>query len=200
MTFLFDIGRVLLDFDFIPSLGRLLPADSPDRESRLARLLDRKDDFEAGAMHLDEYTVWAIEVLGIKSTSEEFHHAWQQIFTRNEPMWECARKLSDDGHRLILFSNTNSIHCPWIFSEFPEFSIFPEAILSYEVGAIKPHPAIYQHAIDRYGLIPSEVLYIDDLPENIATGREHGFRTWQYDLRNHAAFEVWLAENLKSEI
>lgn len=200
MTFLFDIGRVLLDFDFESSLSRLLPATVADPTARLERLLERKDEFETGRITIDTYIAWALEVTGSDATADEFCHAWQQIFTPCEPMWRCVRQLAKDGHRLILFSNTNGIHCPWIFGEFPEFALFSAAVLSYETGFIKPEPQIYHYAIDRYGLIPGETLYIDDLPQNIATGRDLGFRCWQYDLKDHAAFETWLSSNLKSEI
>jgi len=193
MTFLYDIGRVLLDFDFETSLTRLLPPDCDDAFGRLSRLLERKDAFEAGQIDPESYIAWALETLGSPATSDEFRHAWQQIFTPNEPMWKHVRQLSQAGHRLILFSNTNAIHCPWVFEEFPEFSLFDAAVLSFEVSAIKPHPPIYQHAVETYQLIPAETLYIDDLPENIATGRDFGFHCFQYDLKDHAAFEKWLA-------
>ena len=200
MTFLFDIGRVLLDFDFESSLSRLLPAGIADPAGRLGRLLERKDEFETGGIAVETYTAWALGVLGSDATPAEFRHAWRRIFTPNEPMWRCVRKLASEGHRLILFSNINGIHCPWIFGNYPEFSLFHGAVLSFETGFIKPHPEIYRHAISRHGLVPGDTLYIDDLPQNIATGRELGFRCWQYDLKNHAAFDAWLADNLKSQI
>ena len=193
MTFLYDIGRVLLDFDFESSLARLLPPDCPDPHERMARMLERKDDFEAGAIPVDEYIDWALRVIGSDATPDEFRHVWQRIFTPNEPMWERVRGLSARGHRLILFSNTNGIHCPWVFDEYPAFSLFDGAVLSFEVGAIKPHPQIYQHALETHGLVPRETLYIDDLPQNIATGVDFGFHCHQYDINNHAAFERWLA-------
>jgi putative hydrolase of the HAD superfamily len=193
MTFLYDIGRVLLDFDFEGSLARILPPDCPDPKERLSHLLDRKDEFESGAIDPDEYIDWALGMLGSKVSHAEFRHAWQRIFTPNRPMWERVRQLNAAGHRLILFSNTNAIHCPWVFEEYPEFSLFDAAVLSYEVGAIKPHPPIYQNAIDTHSLVPESTLYIDDLPENIATGREFGFHCFQYDLKDHAAFDQWLA-------
>lgn len=193
MTFLYDIGRVLLDFDFESSLVRLLPPGIPDAAKRLARLLERKDAFEGGAVPPDEYVAWALGVLGSSATAAEFRSAWQRIFTPNPPMWECVRRLSAGGHRLILFSNTNAIHCPWVFEAYPEFALFDEAVLSFEVGCIKPERAIYQHAVDSHELIPDATLYIDDLPQNIATGREFGFHCWQYDLNDHPAFERWLA-------
>jgi glucose-1-phosphatase len=104
-----------------------------------------------------------------------------------------CKQLNAAGHQLILFSNTNSIHCPWVFENYPEFSLFHGAVLSFEVGANKPHPQIYQSAVDTHSLVPESTLYIDDLPENIATGREFGFHCFQYDLKDHAAFDQWLA-------
>lgn len=200
MNILFDIGRVLLDFDFEPALSRLLPTGCTDGKQRIRALLGRKDEFEAGRIDVDHYVEWALETLGSKATAEEFHEAWRKIFTPNQPMWQCAHSLAAQGHRLILFSNINGIHSPWIFKNFPDFSIFHGAILSYETGFIKPQPEIYHHAIERFSLNPSETLYIDDMTQNIETGRELGFCCWQYELQNHAAFETWLASQLKSEI
>lgn len=193
MTFLFDIGRVLLDFDFKSSLSRLLPPNVTDVTKRLERLLERKDDFEAGRIEVDAYTNWALDVLETNATAEEFHHAWRSIFTPNEPMWQRVRQLSADGHRLILFSNINGIHVPWIYDEYQIFALFDEAVFSFEAGSIKPDPEIYQHAIDAHRLVPQETFYIDDLPQNIVTGKQFGFHSWQYDLNDHSSFDRWLA-------
>jgi glucose-1-phosphatase len=199
MTFLFDLGRVLYDFDFVPSLARLLPAGISDAQERIHQLLERKDEFETGKIDVQSYVAWALDVLGSDATHDEFCHAWQQIFTPNEPMLATIRQLVKNGHRLIIFSNINGIHCPWVFENFPDLSLFHGAVLSHETGFIKPQPEIYQYAMERYGLIPEQTPYIDDLPQNIAAGRELGFPCWQYDLKNHAAFETWLAEILENE-
>jgi putative hydrolase of the HAD superfamily len=193
MTFLFDIGRVLLDFDFETSLARLFPAGTPDVHERLQRMLARKDEFEAGRIDVDTFTNWALEVMETDATAEQFHHAWRHIFSPNEPMWRRVRGFSAAGHRLILFSNINAIHSPWIYDEFPEFHLFDAAVMSFQTGFIKPQPEIYRHAIERHGLVPAQTLYIDDLPQNAAAGRAIGFHTWEYDLKDHAAFEDWLA-------
>jgi putative hydrolase of the HAD superfamily len=111
-------------------------------------------------------------------------------------MWRVVEDLSQAGHRLILFSNTNDIHCPWIFESYEIFRHFPEAVLSFEAGSIKPEPEIYHHAIQVHGLKPAETRYIDDLPANITTGNRFGLRTHQYHLDNHQAFEQWLTEQL----
>jgi HAD superfamily hydrolase (TIGR01509 family) len=196
--FLFDIGKVLLDFDFEASLKSFLPPGHPDPASALSELLAKKDQFETGRIAVSDYTDWALATLGSTASHETFHHAWRHIFTPNEPMWKNVRALHAAGHRLILFSNTNAIHCPWVFEAYPEFSLFHGAILSYEVDSIKPQPEIYHHAIGKYSLTPAKTLYIDDLPANIHTGNQLGFLTHQYDLNKHPTFEQWLAKHLSS--
>ncbi|MEI6178579.1 MAG: HAD family phosphatase [Verrucomicrobiota bacterium] len=193
MTFLFDIGRVLLDFDFESSLMRLLPPTIVDPNARLAKLLDRKDELEAGLIDPDDYIAWALSVMESPASATEFRHAWQQIFTPNKPMWDCVRRLAGRGHRLILFSNINAIHCPWLFDAYQEFSLFDGAVLSFEAGCLKPEPQIYQYAVDAHALVADTTVYIDDIAQNIATGRQFGFHCWQYDLNEHKAFEHWLA-------
>lgn len=197
-AFLIDIGKVLLDFDFESSLRKFLPSDHPNPRAALAALIERKDEFEAGKISIDDYSEWAMKTLDTTASIEEFHTAWNNIFTPIAPMWQTARNLHAAGHRLILFSNINALHAPWVFETYPEFSLFHGAVLSYEVGAIKPQPEIYQYAIDKFDLVPENTLYIDDLPANIQAGKDFGFITHRYDLHNHQEFELWLAQQLSS--
>lgn len=196
-SFLFDIGKVLLDFDFEGSLERLLPPGTPDAQCRLTRVLEPKDAFERGDIPLNDYLKHSLDVLGPQVSEADFLAAWRGIFTPNLPMWEVVSRLKDQGHRLFLFSNINAIHCPWVLETYRVFDAFDGGTYSFEAGSIKPETSIYQTAIDTHGLVPSETLYIDDLPANIATGSALGFRTHQYDLQQHNAFEQWLQNELE---
>jgi len=200
MNFLFDIGRVLLDFDFERSLSRLLPEGVEQPRERLRRLLERKDELESGQVEADDYITWALEVMGSEATHEQFREAWCDIFTVNEPMWRRVRQLKAAGHKLVLFSNINAIHVPWIYEAYPEMDLFDGAVMSFEVGCIKPQPEIYRHAIEAHDMQPAQTLYIDDLEENVAAGRAAGFTSWQYELNNHAAFEQWLDKMLQQGV
>ncbi|MDE2389484.1 MAG: HAD-IA family hydrolase [Betaproteobacteria bacterium] len=195
-TFLFDIGRVLLDFDFESSLIRLIPEKTDKPCERINQVLQYKDVLECGQISPESFANWALRILESKATPKQFYQIWRQIFTVNEPMWHCVRKLSDDNHSLILISNINAIHCPWIFTIYPEFSYFERKILSFEIGMLKPEPAIYQCAINKYLLDPAATIYIDDQLQNITVGQKFGFQCWQYDLNQHQAFETWLARVL----
>lgn len=194
MTFLFDIGKVLLDFDFEGTLESLLPAGSS--ASVLDDFLKDKDAFERGDIAHEAYLAQALGVLGPSVTREEFERAWRAVFTPNLPMWDAVERLAAGGHRLLLFSNTNAIHCPWMLEAYDVFRHFEAGTYSFEAGCMKPEREIYQRAIADHGLDPGSTRYIDDLPANVETGRALGLRTHHYDLEDHAAFERWLDAEL----
>ena len=199
-AFLFDIGKVLLDFDFESSLEKLLPPGVEDSAQRLAKILEPKDSFERGDIPLDDYVEMSLSILGPSVTRESFFNHWRNIFTPNMPMWKAVEKLHKAGHRLFLFSNTNAIHTPWILENFDIFRYFEAGTYSFEVGRMKPEPEIYHAAITNHRLDPAHTLYIDDLPANIATGKEMGLRCHQYDLEDHAAFEHWLEQEMSYSV
>lgn len=189
MTILFDIGNVLLRFDYKEALHALIPAELGNAAERL-RLLDvKRDDLESGRIDADSFTTWALETLGSRASAEEFIAAWRSIFTPIPPTWELAERWAAAGHRLILFSNINPIHHPWIYEAYPVFGHFHGAVMSHEIGCMKPLDGFYQTAIERYELVPEETFYIDDLPANIEAGRRHGFHCHLYDHQDHAALE-----------
>lgn len=55
---------------------------------------------------------------------------------------------------------------------------FDHTYLSYEVGLLKPDPAIFHAMIAHGGMQPEETLFIDDSEKNIATARELGFQVY----------------------
>lgn len=190
MTFLFDIGKVLLDFDF----GRIhlnLPPTSAD-PARLDPLLTAKDPYERGEIGTDDFVSQALAHLGASIARETLERAWCDIFTPNLPMWRTVERLAADGHRLLLFSNTSDLHLRWILAEYDLFRHFEAGTYSFHTGFMKPEDGIYRRAIDDHRLDPAATLYIDDLPANIETGRRFGFPSHRYDLGDHAAFERWL--------
>jgi len=193
MTFLFDIGNVLLKLHF--ERFQLAVLGAADEPFPLA-LLALKDPYETGELTDEQFVTQSLKILKSSLSPTEFISAWENVFSLNEPMWELVRDLHKEGHRLILFSNTNAIHARAFLAAHPEFSLFHHHHFSQEVGAIKPNAPFYHKAIETYQLTPEETLYLDDLPDNIATGKTLGFQSWQYDLHNHQACLDWLKPRL----
>jgi putative hydrolase of the HAD superfamily len=51
-----------------------------------------------------------------------------------------------------------------------------EIIYSHEVGICKPDPRIYELACERLGVLPQEMIFLDDLEPNVEAAGELGAR------------------------
>ena len=63
-------------------------------------------------------------------------------------------------------------------------------LLSCDYNVIKPDPAFYQILIDKYDLVPSECVFLDDLEANLAGARELGIHTIRVKDHEQAAAEL----------
>lgn len=189
MTYLFDIGNVLLAFDFTPALSTLLGRQADP--NALQQIIARKDDFEAGQIDVDEYISWASTLLDYRGGADGFKQAWRSIFTPIYPNWELVKQLHAEGHRLILYSNTNAIHAPYCMEQYDIFRYFDHAVFSHEIGEIKPHCDFFTRSFELFDINPAETRYIDDLEDNILAGRRHGLDCFHYLPDSHQALAQW---------
>lgn len=68
-------------------------------------------------------------------------------------------ELQKAGYRVALCSNLAAPYGPPVRTLLPTLDAYA---MSYEVGAVKPQPRIYQFLLDHLGLAAGEVLFIGD--------------------------------------
>jgi putative hydrolase of the HAD superfamily len=193
-AFLFDIGNVILRFDFSLALAKLAAeSEVHDPTEVLARIDRVKAAYEDGQIDRASFLRGTFDVLRYRGTEAAFIAAWEDIFTPNEPMLALIERLHG-RFPLYLLSNTSDIHRDYVFARYPIFSRFTAGTYSYAVRASKPGPEIYQHAIRAHGLDPARTFFIDDLLPNIETARALGFQTHHYHHDQHDQLERALAE------
>lgn len=96
------------------------------------------------------------------------------------PVVHRVRRLRDDGVRLaLLTNNVREFGGSWR-ATFPVDELFPTVVDSSEVGMRKPDPAIYEHTCALLDVEPSAAVFLDDLPENVATAAALGLETVQF--------------------
>lgn len=184
-AFLFDIGNVLVRFDFSRALRAVAAlSDVRDEAEALHRMDSAKLGYEDGQISRADFLRETFRILGYRGTEEQFIGAWQGIFTENEPMTSLVRTLHGK-FPLFLLSNTNDMHVEGLFRDFPVFAHFTGATYSHEAKASKPHWPIYEIACRTHGLDPRTTFFIDDLAANIATARELGFHAHHYHHERH---------------
>jgi putative hydrolase of the HAD superfamily len=59
--------------------------------------------------------------------------------------------------------------------------LFEGAIVSAEVGLLKPQPEIYQSLLSQYALEASETVFIDDMPYNVKGAEAVGIAAIQFN-------------------
>lgn len=184
--FLFDIGRVILNFDFNLGVERIQDRCSKvSAHGILPAIADLTFELESGQITTEEYVAQVKERLGFSGTIDDFIRAFEDIFTLNEEIEQLIVHLKNQGHRLFLLSNTNGIHVPFFTREYTVFEHFAGAVYSHEVGVMKPDSEIYQIAIEKFDLDPARTVYIDDSDDNIAGGRKLGLQAIRYEPGQH---------------
>src|ERR1035438_3107315 len=161
---IFDLGRVLVYFDFnrgYQALEGLCPYSVAEIPKRIATT-DLVERFETGLVEPAEFVAEFSRILGLRIDYDHFCRIWSSIFTETlvpESMLEglAAR------YRLVLLSNTNAIHFEMVRKNYPLLRHFHELVLSYEVKAMKPNPRIFREAVARAGCRPEECFYTDDI-------------------------------------
>lgn len=190
-TLFFDIGNVLVTFDFSKTMRRLA-ADSlftPEEvDLRLRPLITAMED---GRLTSEAFVEQACVTTGFGGSAEEFVAAYCNIFEENTPMVELVGRLAGRVP-LYLLSNTSGLHLDYLRAAYPVFEHFIDGAYSHESASAKPDAKIYQDLIALSGCDPAQTLYLDDAPANTAAGARHGLNVFTYDWKNHAAFEAEL--------
>lgn len=108
--------------------------------------------------------------------------AWAERFTETIPgpvagMAELVERLDARGVPLFAITNFSAeFWPPFRAREAAMFDRFRGILVSGEEGLIKPDPAIFRLALERFGLAPGSAVFIDDVPANVAAAQSNGFR------------------------
>ena len=174
---LFDLGRVLVPFEFnraYREMEMLTGLDTPEIRARLAAT-NLFREFETGNIEAEPFAAEVMRVLGFTCGLAEFSRIWNSIFLPETLIPESTIQELQSRYRLIVVSNTNRLHFEMLENTYSIFRYFFGYILSYQVRAMKPAPAFYAAALAMAECAPHECVFIDDLPENVAGAQLAGF-------------------------
>ncbi len=173
----FDLGNVLIPFDYTSAIKRInaLEADLGDRfiEYYISNYHFHRD-FERGKITEEEFIDRMLEVIDNKIDPETFKKYYADIFSLNEDVISLLPELKKN-YKLLLLSNTDSIHQKYGWQKYEFLKNFDCLILSHEVGAVKPEERIYRKAERASGFPSEEHFYIDDIQEYVDAAKEIGW-------------------------
>lgn len=188
----FDLGKVLVDFDYGIAACRLAETSALEPDDIRAHL-DQSPllfRYEAAQMTTEEFFAEVSRQIGFRGSFDEFAASFADIFTEIPEMTRLQAELSARGLPTFVLSNTNDIAITHVRRNFPFFSRFTGYVLSYERAALKPHARIYEITEELTGCRGAEILFLDDRPENVEAGAKRGWRTICHQSPAETAMQV----------
>lgn len=162
---IFDFGNVQYRFDnnrILSALAQLSGRSPEALKQAIYEDASLSEDYEAGRIDSQAFLAGVSALCGRDLTVAEFLPIFTDLFTPIDSTLELMRRLKP-AYRIGLLSNTNPWHFEHGIRTTPVFPLYDTITLSYEVGALKPDPRIYQDALRKLSLPPEACVYIDDL-------------------------------------
>ncbi len=176
----FDLGKVLLQFDFSIAEARINALTGLDgkavMDASLAHATPLCEAVETDRISSRDFYLKICRDFGMTLPQEQFEAAHRDIFSPMSDSWKIVEELKLAGVRTGILSNICQVHWDFCKTRFPElFQLFDVPLASVELKARKPGCEIYLRAAERVGVEPSKILFFDDRPENIQGAENVGF-------------------------
>jgi len=146
---------------------------SPDEMKKVAQ--ERDIAMKKGISETDFWIQFAKEKN--ITLSEVWPHAYQSTLKKalgvNLAMFTLIDELKSKGVRVGLLSNIEERPAKMVRS-FGLYQSFDPCLLSFEIGIEKPDPKAYKILVEKMNLSPHDIVFIDDLPENVQAAKEMG--------------------------
>ena len=186
-TIIFDMGGVIITIDQQEAVRRFKALGLQDAEQQLDPYTQGGifGDLEAGRITAEEFRIALSKQVGRELSYDECRHAWlgycDDVPQRN---LQLLTRLRQEGYRLILLSNTNPYMMSHVLSPAFDGSGHPlshylDALyMSFEMKVMKPDETFFRRVLMAEQTIPSECLFVDDGPRNVAVASQIGINTF----------------------
>ncbi|MGF1530222.1 MAG: HAD family hydrolase [Puniceicoccaceae bacterium] len=177
----FDLGKVLFDFDYTRLTDQIIQKSKLDKHQLASMLWDDTliVRYETGEFSTEEFLSLIKRRFALEETLASIKEAWLDIF---DPLSENLAAATEtlEKTRVGVLSNTSPSHFEYLSTLHPflrDQRIVP--ILSYEKRVRKPDEAIFRQAM-RSAEVPSQnILYFDDLQDNVDAAKRLGWKAYQ---------------------
>lgn len=105
---------------------------------------------------------------------QTFMETWPQNMKPIEGMVELIKELKYAGYPCYLLSNFNP-QFEELRPHSPALQLMDGEVVSYLINMLKPDREIFEYTAEKFGILPSETLFIDDNQANIDASIEAGF-------------------------
>ena len=195
-TVIFDIGNVLIRFRWIDFIHDLFDDEETIRAVEDAMWMTGLwNELDRGVVSEDKILE---DIISRRPDYEDainktFDHIGEAI-ARVDYAIPWIRSIKAAGHQVLFLSNYSGLVKRANMNALDFLPLMDGGIFSYEVGLVKPDPAIFQRLCDDYQLDPRNCLFVDDNKANVRAANAFGLpaiRFKDYE-QGHAAVAAFL--------
>ena len=180
LTFVFDIGNVLIDWNPNYLYRKMFDGNQAEIDAFLREVCTvewnaKQDTGYPIARAVEERVRLFPEY---EEPIRAFYGRWDEMIKGEiSGTVEILADLRDRGYPLYALSNWSAETFVLVREQFDFFDWFEDMVISGEVGLIKPDLPIFELLLQRVGRPAEACLFIDDHLPNIETARSMGFQT-----------------------
>lgn len=191
-TVIFDLGNVLVDFNFEEFFReRLKDEETVNKVINATVSSPLWPEFDRGVMTFDDILKGFIE--NDRSVERELRSVFKNLngmIRMRDYTMDWITSLKEQGYQVLYLSNFPEKTYLDCREEMQFLDSMDGGILSYREREIKPEPAIYEILIRRYGLIPENCVFLDDNHSNVKAACQQGIHGILFDDREEAVKEL----------
>ena len=183
----FDLGGVIVDLEIDRVRACFLEIGMP----KMAALMDpcypaeMNEQMESGQITWEE-ACEKMRTLDNRPdiTNDQIRWVYEEFLSRvDEEKLRTIEQLRARGIRTYILSNTNPVAIEIVREHFRRHgreldAMFDGIFLSFQLGILKPSPAIFEEVIRRADIRPEETLFIDDGARNADAAHALGFQVF----------------------
>lgn len=181
-SLVFDLGNVLLPINLDKTYEAFASYSSEYNATEIKQItLDEElwVSYESGLQSDHDFQVLITSRFKLSCNTAQFHAAFNALLLGfDEGTCQYIRSLQS-SFPLYLLSNTSKIHSDIFlnpaYPNFNLFEVFQQIHLSYEMGLVKPDPAIYQKLVLHNQLQNHQIIFFDDNFNNIESAKKIGW-------------------------
>ena len=182
----FDIGRVLIDFDFEGFVEGLFGSETGKKLTEA--MWNNPDWNELDKGVLPDEAVLRMFIAKAPECEKEIRYTFAKMgecAQMRKGVIELIEKLKADGYGVYYLSNFFEylMHtAPWCL-EFVPYT--DGGVFSCHEKITKPDPAVYGILCKKFGLLPGECVFIDDTERNVKAAEIFGMKGIHYTMQTY---------------
>jgi 2-haloacid dehalogenase len=179
----FDVGAVLIDWD-PRHLYRRLFDDEAAMERFLAEVCtpEWNSRLDAGRPFAEAVEELADRYPDQADLIRAYRERWVEMLGGEiEGTASIVRELRAAGVPVYALSNWSAETYPLTRALYPFLDELDGIVISGEAGIGKPDPAIFRLFLERFGLEPGRIVFIDDSPNNVAAAQALGIDAIRFE-------------------